>query len=824
MIQTAIDNNFKSLFTVLMKTNFLKKKTPAFGPKPSAAKVKSLVTAGERFLPVPFRDGYAVPLLDHLSGVIAKVQGNAVDVEALTGCVYQHSNTPLRPWLDRFLAVISDLYRSFLDKSKRKNLNIELSEILPPLAVFQSDPTNGPFTLPVDAIANITGGSIGAVSMPYTFAEHPLLFGSLTHEVGGHDVTHADARLLPQLRDAVYSLFKGPNAAALGILWDYWMDEAAADVYGVLNMGPTFGYNLALLLSVFIGQFEGAKVPSLRTASDADASGLDVHPTDILRLALVQGVVDSQRDLSASTKSVYLDQLSRLAQALAPGATDIQLTGMAQVDNGKSFNFEQAFPLAMMQEAARTVGGMIATIPLAALDGHTIQDIETWDDSDENTAVTIAGRLHTNSSIVAAGDDAQIVAGLTLAAVQQPDQAHYKAYSALAAAALDDSFANDPYWSSTAHEVMIIKPLRTAKNREVDVDPVAAEIIDYNPLEEDAAATIGTTDAILSVHAITPIQWPEKDVTPQLDSSFTFRGSDAELPTADFVIFTWTSAEANAMSAVMTPGVWAMPASKWKGPSWHEYTNQWAAKFAGRSPHGPAAKDHYIGKYIPIVIGPRKVLLFKSNFHLARDDKSLPVKDMFKQVLQQTQPKLAITSGTAGAIGPKLQLGDVVIANTAVFDLMRSFTSAPFNGKSFTSGYEPRSEASLEIINKKLVEANAGHLKGLRKGTPTVYSFAVRNSLDEKMAIVTTDMFAYDDKSDHFHLQGKGAMVEMDDAVLGLAVKELGTDLPWLAIRNASDPQMPKYPAGDASDKYENYGYWTSIPSALAAWASVLDF
>ncbi len=676
-------------------------------------------------------------------------------------------------------------------------------------------------------VSQLIGGTVGVVSMPLTFANHPLFYGSLAHETSGHDVIHADATLMPQLRAQVYSLFTGADADWMGLLWDYWMDEVAADVYGVLNVGPSFGYNLAMLLAVFIGQFKkpAAKTPSLRTISGADESGaLDVHPTDILRLSLVQGVVEALSGLSPSTRSQYITGLSRLSQTLAPGASTVELVGLARVRNGKSMNFQQAVRLDQIQEAARQVGAMIATSAFDALDGHSVQDIETWDDADENTAVTIAGRLHTNSSIVGAGDDAAIIAGLTLAAFQNP--ARYSAVSGLANDALDDSFASDPYWGTTPRDQMVLRPSRTLKNPEVDVDPYAAKIIDYNPLEEDAAESqrIGLDAAMVNKHAIAPIPWPAGE-GPAMDPSFTFKGADAELPKADFVIFTWTSAEANSMSAVMTPGSWAMPPSKSKGPAWYEYTNQWDSKFAGRSfGQAPAATQHYIGKYMPILIAGKKVLLFKSNFHLARDDKSMPVKDMFKQVIQQTEAKLVITSGTAGAIGPKLKLGDVVIANSARFHCGRNFKSAPFNGKTYTCNYKPSQESYLKVVNSKLVGANADQLGSQRSGNPTVYTFDIANNLKEPMVIITTDEFEFDDKTDKFGLQGLGAMVEMDDAVLGLAIQEMGSSTKWLAIRNASDPQMPNPSASDSSDIYAKYGYWTSIPSALASWASVLDF
>ncbi len=841
MIKTQIESNFADLFSQLMKTDLMAEATPAFGKTPSIAKLKPLLAQGGLHLPEPFRAGYSDPVSTRLDGLVARATGpnghGAMGIETLTGPVYQINDENLQPQLHRFLAVISNLYRSFLDKTKRAHLSIQLSETLPPLAVFQSDPSNGPFTVPCDLIAQFVGGSVGVVSLPHTFADHPLLYGSLAHETGGHDVVHADTTLLPQLREQLYPLFKDSQTSWLGLLWDYWMDEAVADVYGVLNMGPSFGYNLALLLSAFIGQIQQppAKAPTLRTFAGPDDGGaLDVHPADVLRIALVQGAVEALVRLSASTRAAYSEQLARLVDYLAPDAGTIKLMGLARVTNGKTRNFQESAPLDAMRDAARQVGAMIATTRLDALAGHSVQDIETWDDSDENSAVTIAGRLHAGCSIVGAGDDAQIVAGLTLAAIQHPDR--YAAASKLANDALDDSFASDPYWGTAPRDLMITTPSRSFANPEVKVDPYAEEVIDYNPLEEDAADLPGgvITDGLSTVtrHAIKPIPWPDGKA-PKIDPGFTFKGADAELPKAEFVFITWTAAEANAMSAMMTPGVWAMPPGKYQGRQWYLYTNQWDAKFRGRSPgRAPAATQHYIGKYMPVTIASRKVLLFKSNFHLARDDTSMPVKDMFKQIIEQTGAELVITTGTAGAIGSKLELGDVMAASQARFKLDGTFKKAPFNGKTFKSDFALSPNGHLREVNGKLVKGNLAPINALLsslrnkplKRAPTVYTPATAGETGEPPVIVTTDEFEFDDRQNTFQLQGKGAMVEMDDAVLGLACQEVGHKPQWLAIRNASDPQMPTPKKGDSADIYKGAGYWTSIPSGLACWAAVLDF
>ena len=93
--------------------------------------------------------------------------------------------------------------------------------------------------------------------------------------------------------------------------------------------------------------------------------------------------------------------------------------------------------------------------------------------------------------------------------------------------------------------------------------------------------------------------------------------------------------------------------------------------------------------------------------------------------------------------------------------------------------------------------------------------------------IVTTDFFAFDDDTNDYKLQGLGSVVEMGDASLGLACDEIGDTAPaWLAIRNASDPQItggisPKDKADKAGRIYEKYGYWTTINSAIACWTAI---
>jgi uridine phosphorylase len=809
-----------------MGTNFMKAATPAFGRTPTFSKVNGLVTKAAPALPAVFQAAYVKPLETHMQSLFARMDTSNPQeisfVETLTGAVYEHSIKAEAAPLRRFLAVISDLYLSFLGKAKRAHLNIPLKEVLPPLAVLQSDPSAGPFTVPVDQTSSMLKATVGVVSFPSSFGDHPLFYASLAHETGGHDVIHADTSLMPQLRADVYKQFTGQEGALFGLLWDYWMDEAAADVYGLLNVGPTFGANLALLLAIFIAQMEKkrAGAPALRTQTGPDENGiLDVHPTDILRLSLAQGVITALTGLSAPTKNRYIAELDELGDLLAPNATTVEIVGNAKVNSGKSFNFNQSFSLSEMRQSARVVGAYIATAKFEALAGRSVQDIETWDDSDENTSYTIATAMRAGKSVVNSGDDAQTIAGLTLAVLDQPGQ--YDKFSSMANDALDASFRSDEYWGTPGPDNFVLKPSKAMPKAGTGegVDPWAAWVIDYNPLEQDISGITGLTPGIVTQHAIDPIPWPAGKA-PSAAAMPKAPAAADPLPKADIVLVTWTAAEANAMANVLTPGYVAMPASHSKDNGWYAYASNWKKFLPNLRKGSPALESKDLGKYFFSKIGNQKVLCFKSSLHLARDTHEMPVKDLFKQVATETGASLIITTGTAGAIGARFVLGDAVIATKARFDLMGMFKSEPFNNKTFTSSYKLKVDAALTTVNGKLIKANESHLPSLPR-QPRVYSGDT--VLNESNTIVTTDIFAYDDATDHYQLQGKGTMVEMDDAVLALACEELGNKAPdWLAIRNASDPQVgPNLTKADAANIYSKYGYWTTLSSVFGCWAVI---
>jgi hypothetical protein len=225
------------------------------------------------------------------------------------------------------------------------------------------------------------------------------------------------------------------------------MDEAASDVYGVMNIGPSFGLNLVVFFAALLAGDASAQ-PALRTFSGPDPiSGfLDPHPTDILRPHLILGATEALQELRAGRRDQYAADLRALAELTAGGADTVVIQGLLPIRRGVRFPVNVRLPLDAMQTAAERVGSFIATAALSALGGNSIQALETWDDADEDSALRIAENMRSDLSVAGQGDDAALLAAATVAAFDDPDS--YNTITARLNEALDTSFATDPYWGA----------------------------------------------------------------------------------------------------------------------------------------------------------------------------------------------------------------------------------------------------------------------------------------------------------------------------------------------------------------------------------------
>lgn len=308
---------------------------------------------------------------------------------------------------------------------------------------------------------------------------------------------------------------------------------------------------------------------------------------------------------------------------------------------------------------------------------------------------------------------------------------------------------------------------------------------------------------------MTPIPWPAGLAPTQLPDN---RSPTQSMPRADALLMTWTAAEAEALADVLTPGL--------GHDNWTRYAKGWSS-YQGQLTHrSPAAGSKCMAHYTLIEIGSTRVVLAKSELHLATDAKSLPIRQLWRQIIGEVKPRLVISTGTAGGVGTDIELGDVLTTSAVQFNCEQEFRDAPFASARYQCDFVPDAER-LRYAFEQLVPVNAGQLD--RNATPGPALVTVGD-------VVTADRFAIADPEDHWGIHKAdphARMVEMDDAVLGLVcTDDLHGAVPWYLARNASDPQVaqPGTPAEEkraANAVYTQYGYWTTVGSALACWAII---
>lgn len=301
---------------------------------------------------------------------------------------------------------------------------------------------------------------------------------------------------------------------------------------------------------------------------------------------------------------------------------------------------------------------------------------------------------------------------------------------------------------------------------------------------------------------LTPIPWPEGLAPkPHVMSDKT------PMPIgADFLVITWTAAEARALADVLTPGVQSVEWAYYK-----ENYDNFEPLLTNRS---PAREEKRLGSYWVTDINGKRVIVFKSELHPATDGPSVPTVRLITQLIDTVKPKAVITTGTAGGAGNGTQLGDVNIASWVHAD----FSTRLKDWRDATTHWTTTTltENNMEMIAAAidLFKANQDKIPANPK-PPNVWTGHT----------VSTDFFAFDTETDYYGLRkydDEIRAVEMDDAAVASAAIYT---VPYYSVRNASDPVMPgkdiKEDDKNAAAIYKKYGYWTTVNSAIIVWALI---
>jgi nucleoside phosphorylase len=294
----------------------------------------------------------------------------------------------------------------------------------------------------------------------------------------------------------------------------------------------------------------------------------------------------------------------------------------------------------------------------------------------------------------------------------------------------------------------------------------------------------------------------------------------APLTPHDVLIVTWTAGEAHTLASLFGSNL----------DDWYEYRHNvtsFIPKVTGtRAPFNDDSAEmkryhHSLGIYASFTIGKISVLALKSGLHMAYDGPDVPMVDLWKQLVAEVKPKIVITTGTGGGIGASIGLGDVVIGKHVRFNL-----TGELKGKPYAKTMYPCSAFSTELETKMkgLIATAMLSPNGDKLDPPRVPKMIFSST-----GIVSTDTFAFDDSTDHFGLQGLGQCCDMGDATLGLAMSQIGAGAPqWIAIRNASDPQIPNPTKNideakkTAEQIYSRSQCLTTAGSVIASWAAAI--
>lgn len=350
--------------------------------------------------------------------------------------------------------------------------------------------------------------------------------------------------------------------------------------------------------------------------------------------------------------------------------------------------------------------------------------------------------------------------------------------------------------------------LPAAKNEDF-----AREIIDFDSESTEGKNFLAFTTAT-GLSRFTDIPWP-KGLAPKTGRKP--KGTpNSPLPRGDILVVTWTVDEGHALSRVLTPG-------KDSRDDYAVYKHNYATISKKMRWGCPALNYKRLGTYWTTTIDGKSVVIFKSDSHMSQDGPQLPNIDVWRQIIREVRPKLVITTGTAGGIGTKVEVGDVVVSPIVRFDCTAKFKSKPFRRAHYSSAPSKRTYFKKA---EGLFKANAAQLPKDNKRLPKIIRVAPTQL---KASVVTTDFFGFDTSDGYYKLTGLGDVCEMGDAILGMVAKEMGADAPrWLAIRNVSDPQIAskglsiREQAKIAAQIYKGFGRWSSVCSAIACWASIV--
>ncbi|MDE1878029.1 MAG: GTPase [Thaumarchaeota archaeon] len=376
-------------------------------------------------------------------------------------------------------------------------------------------------------------------------------------------------------------------------------------------------------------------------------------------------------------------------------------------------------------------------------------------------------------------------------------------------------------------------------------------------------------------HLLPPVKWKAIGNSAPTLLKIDRREPTDPLPHADIVVLTWTTAEWQALDHVFlngsTVGKFAddkewlknhvLSSDSTKDDK--ESVKKWLPYARGASPYMANSNPQNVWGYFQLVSitdrsgRPWRVLLFKSNTHLAHPPWGKGLSVMLRYIIDDAKPDRIYTIGTAGGARVDQCLGDVVIANSALLMLENPENTTDLDNRNIfrCPSWFPSTDLLKEtdrllfrmkkVVTKKLLKDLFKTLKSKHGKDYDLSGLDLSDLVNESISpqrlgspkrpklhpmkdtpILTTDFYYIAEGNDSTAYSA----LEMDDAIIAREANR--ARVRFAIVRNISDGAVPKMtrkntviPEAVRSDWssliYRNFGLYTSYNGALAAWATI---
>jgi nucleoside phosphorylase len=321
--------------------------------------------------------------------------------------------------------------------------------------------------------------------------------------------------------------------------------------------------------------------------------------------------------------------------------------------------------------------------------------------------------------------------------------------------------------------------------------------------------------------------------TPPIETK-QVQATTHQLPLADYLVVTWTEAETDAMARVLGAGQYFCHELNTNGNNFTPLLLDTATLPLPNAKELEPSEVQCHAFYFTTKVGGKTVICLKSNFHpkweTVKGQLGVPMQNFFEWLVTQNNFKFLISSGTSGGIWPNMDVGDVVVCNSARYDpndktmLVAGKTKAVFqSGVTDLIGTLTGGSNQYDLIAANLNVYAADTITKLDQVRQTAINGKIPHIFYQPLNATSPNTVISDISFDMEETNVKqnnyiayGAAFDNNDAFVAEACKNAKYNT-WLSVRNISD-----LPGDGSNSTYNKYQDCSSVIGALTVYAFIM--